>query len=120
MRKIESPERFSASTYEAPTLRRSEPDEREEILLFAVETGEGDNFKRQEYFIPKFVSRAFSLQAMEIEARRGETAALYWSIVELIGEEGFAVMKDPEYMTDKDFDKILAAIGGLVFGAGKD
>ena len=115
MRKVES-ERFSINSYEAPTLRKRDQPEREEILLFAVE---GDDGEVKEYYVPREVSRAFSMQAIEIEATRGETAAIYWAVVELIGIEGWNVLKDPQLVDDETGDRILAAIGGIVFGSGK-
>lgn len=72
------------------------------------------------YTIPKVISGATALQALEIYVMRGQGGLVMWLARHALGEEGMTAVLDSEHLTYPEAVKLINAIGGLYTGQVKE
>ena len=116
IRKVQSKAVFNPDTYVPPKLDPQAKPEQEMFHLFSVIEGEGDKQTEVQYEIPKQVSRAQGLRAMEIASTGGEAAVTVWMLREMLGDEGYKIVSNGDYIDDDTFDKIVETVTEIVLG----
>lgn len=71
-----------------------------------------------EYTIPKQVPAAWSMQAFDIAITQGEKAALAWSVAMMLGDDGYAALKNCATLTREDLAVVFKAIVDRVMPGG--
>lgn len=78
------------------------------------------NGKDTVYTIPKEISGATALEALEVYVLRGEAATAFWLARHALGEEGMLAVTACEQMTLKQAQALVGAIGEQYMGAVRD
>lgn len=71
-----------------------------------------------EYTIPRQVPAGWSMQAFDIAITQGEKAALAWSVAIMLGDEGYAALKNCATLTREDLAVVFNAIVDRVMPGG--
>ncbi|MFJ8935353.1 hypothetical protein ACIRL0_06490 [Streptomyces sp. NPDC102365] len=69
-----------------------------------------------EYTIPKFISRSFSLGVMERARDVGMEIAVTEAMEELLGDDGYKALLNCPSISDEDWDAFQTIFRDLVFG----
>lgn len=69
------------------------------------------------YQIPAKPSAGLALGYLEMQSTQGPDAAVYWMMVEMLGEEGFNALKDHPDLEREQMDAIIGHIEKKVLGA---
>ena len=69
------------------------------------------------YQVPKVPSAGLALGYLEIQSTQGPDAAVYWMMVEMLGEEGYDTLKNHPDLEREQMDAIISYIEKKVLGS---
>lgn len=102
-------------------------DEFVPIVLKSTKTDQGETLEVEMepvfeldgdlYQIPKKPSAGIALGYLEKQSTLGADAAVYWMMVEMLGEEGYAALRDHPDLEREQMDTIIGHIEKKVLGA---
>lgn len=71
------------------------------------------------YQMPKKVSAGLGLKYLKIQAERGQDAAIYYMMLELLGDEAYEALMDHPSLDQEALDQILEVVEAHGLGAGQ-
>jgi hypothetical protein len=105
---------MSVEDFQPIILPSTKDDAGEDIEVEMVPVFELDG---EWYQVPKVPSAGLSLGYLEVQSQQGPDAAVYWMMVEMLGEEGFQALRDHPSLERADMDAIISYIEKKVLGS---
>lgn len=70
----------------------------------------------EEYLIPAKPSAGMALGYLELQTKQGPDAAIHWMMVEMLGQEGYDILRDHPSLEREQLDKIIQRVEKKVLG----
>jgi hypothetical protein len=105
---------MSVNDFTPIVLKSTKTDDGADVEIEMVDVFELDGYM---YRVPARPSAGLSLGYLEMQSTQGPDAAVYWMMVEMLGEDGFAALKNHPDLEREQMEAIIQYIEKQVLGA---